>query len=166
MRILDRMIDRIVARAKRTPYFHLPGYMERYWLFRTRWLSCRLHVILRSDREPDLHDHPYDYATVILRGGYVEVRPTLPLTRLGLHQTLSTERECIAPGRVLLRRAESLHRLEVPSGQTCLTLFFLSRKRRSWGFQTPNGWVYWRDYPAAAEHAPENDAHWRGEARR
>lgn len=26
------MIDWLINRAKRTPYFHLPGYMERYWL--------------------------------------------------------------------------------------------------------------------------------------
>lgn len=26
------MINWLINRAKRTPYFHLPGYMERYWL--------------------------------------------------------------------------------------------------------------------------------------
>jgi len=26
------MIDWLIRRAMRTPYFHLPGYMERYWL--------------------------------------------------------------------------------------------------------------------------------------
>jgi len=26
------MIDRLIRRAKRTPYFHLNGYMERWWL--------------------------------------------------------------------------------------------------------------------------------------
>lgn len=26
------LVDRLIARAKRTPYFDLPGYMRRLWL--------------------------------------------------------------------------------------------------------------------------------------
>jgi len=27
-----KLVDRLIARAKRTPYFHLDGYMNRWWL--------------------------------------------------------------------------------------------------------------------------------------
>lgn len=157
------LIDRIVARARRTPYVHLEGYMERYWLFRTPWLSCRLHVILASDDDRALHDHPWHYATVVLRGGYVEVRPRGPLTRVGIGRVLDVERTWIAPGRVLFRRAESLHRLEVPRGQTCLTLFFHGPRRRTWGFLTPRGWMDHDTYERAIA-AGEVPHSWRGAA--
>lgn len=162
LRIPSWLIDRIVARAQRTPYRHLPGYMERYWLFRTPLLSCRLHVILASDDDRALHDHPWSYATVILRGGYVEVRPVSPEAQMQGRFDL-TNREWIAPGRVLFRRAESPHRLEVPRGQTCLTLFLTGPRRRTWGFQTPRGWVDHHEYERAIA-AGEVPHSWRGAA--
>lgn len=46
------LIDKLIERAKRTPYFHLEGYMERYWLIKPnpkRWFfkdfSIRIHRI-------------------------------------------------------------------------------------------------------------------------
>lgn len=81
--------DYIIGRATRTPYFHLPGYMNRYWLFnrysevgsmrrvepRFKWLpSVRVHHILRADNADHPHDHPWDARTIILRNGYTEKR--------------------------------------------------------------------------------------------
>lgn len=129
---LATWLERIGARR---PYLHLDGYMERFWIFRTPWLSARLHRILRSDHDRDLHDHPWDYATLILRGGYWEV------TDAG--------RRWYGPGSILVRRASHLHRLVLPSGTPATTLFLHRRKRREWGFRTDDGWVHWRAYVAA-----------------
>jgi hypothetical protein len=57
MKLLQRLVDRIIARAMRDPYFDIVGtdgstYMRRFWLMRPRkWLpiSIRVHHILRSD---------------------------------------------------------------------------------------------------------------------
>lgn len=83
----------LIARAQRTPYLHILSadgatrYMGRWWLFnpytRTthkrahRWCpwSFRIHHILRPDEDRDLHDHPWNARTIILRGWYVEERP-------------------------------------------------------------------------------------------
>lgn len=83
----------LIKRAKRTPYFDLSGYMNRWWLFNpygndqsvpdgTRckmkqysWLpSVRIHHILRADTARDPHDHPWDARTILLKGGYIERR--------------------------------------------------------------------------------------------
>jgi hypothetical protein len=109
--------------------------MERFWIFRTRWLSARIHRILRSDHDRDLHDHPWDYASVILRGGYWEV------TDAG--------RRWYGPGSIVFRRAEHLHRLVLPAGEPATTLFVHRRKSRDWGFRTESGWVDWKTYTAA-----------------
>jgi hypothetical protein len=131
------VLERIGARQ---PYLHLEGYMERFWIFRTRWLSARLHRILRSDHDRDLHDHPWDYATVILRGGYWEV------TEAG--------KRWYGPGSILLRRASHLHRLILPPGAPTTTLFLHRKKRREWGFRTDAGWVHWRHYTEARGEKP------------
>jgi hypothetical protein len=48
-----------------------PGgsYMRRY-IFRTPWFTLRLHHILRSDDDRHLHDHPFDFTSFLLTGGY------------------------------------------------------------------------------------------------
>ena len=48
-------------------------YLERYYLFlkeRKKFpFNIFLHKFLKSDPD-DVHDHPWPYATLILRGGY------------------------------------------------------------------------------------------------
>lgn len=73
MKLLDWLIDLIINRAKRTPYFHLEGYMERYWLIKPnpkRWFfkdfSIRIHRILRSDTDDCFHDHPWASMSIII----------------------------------------------------------------------------------------------------
>ena len=164
------LIDYIIARARRTPYFHLEGYMERYWLVPYRsviervltyrpvgsnederlvmtdgtgpvspfsqpfaWLlqkfdiAVRVHHILRSDHGRDPHDHPWPYLTIVLRGGYLEHQ----YDEAGFWKSANWR----GAGSVLWRPAKSLHRLEVPEGQTAWTLFFTGRKQQTWGFK-------------------------------
>ena len=53
-------------------------YLERYYVFlkdRDRFpFNIFVHKFLKSDTE-DVHDHPWPFLTVILRGGYWEWRP-------------------------------------------------------------------------------------------
>jgi hypothetical protein len=131
------LVDWLIARAKRTPYMHLPGYMNRWWLIPYgRGPAVRIHEILRSDlprspdRPTDFHDHPWPYLTIILRGGYTEVTPVYD--RSGLY--LGEKRKWYKPGSVLFRRARSWHYLETPEGQTATTLFITFGYARKWGF--------------------------------
>jgi hypothetical protein len=53
-------------------------YLERYYVFlkdRKRFpFNIFVHKFLKSDPD-DVHDHPWPYATLILKGGYWEWRP-------------------------------------------------------------------------------------------
>lgn len=110
-------------------------YMRRYYLLgqhnTTGGSTARYHQILESD-EADLHDHPWDFVSVILSGSYVESTP-------------DGEQE-YGPGSVLVRNAEQLHRLTLPARKPVWTFVTLGPTRRTWGFQTPGGWTHWRDY--------------------
>jgi hypothetical protein len=153
--------DRIIARAQRTPYFHLKGYMERFWLVPYTetgsasttgcgWVSwgrplarmlqafgiaARVHHILRSDEGRDPHDHPWPYLTVILKGGYIEHRYTP-----GGHLLSS---KWHGPGSVLFRKPGDFHMLELPQcmgldekyhEDSVWTLFVTGRYAQKWGF--------------------------------
>jgi hypothetical protein len=168
--LCERLVAGIIALAKRDPYFHLPGYMERYWILRPhRWLpiSIRVHHILRSDLDRHLHDHPWRYATIILRGGYWEERPifrdALPLFA-GLHAPAIKHSEAVtrtwhAPGALLRRQASDRHRLILPKGTTAWTLFFMGPRCQEWGFYTEHGKVAWEDYLDGGEVAEQKAQH-------
>jgi hypothetical protein len=139
--------DAIINYALKHPWEHLHGYMNRYWVVpysRWRWLlAARVHHILRSDHDDVFHDHPWSYLTIILRGGYWEVRPRW--NDSGLYT--GEERVWYGPGSVLFRRAKSWHRLEIPQGKTAWTLFITFRYQQKWGFLVaPENKVRYEEY--------------------
>lgn len=99
-------------------------FMRRYKLVRTRFGNIYLHHILRSDEDLCLHDHPWSFITIILRGGYREVMR---------HGTFWRR-----PGTLLIRPARTAHRIEVD--RPAWSLVLVGPKWREWGFFTKHGW--------------------------
>lgn len=131
----------------RKPYWHLDGYMNRYWILPfTPWLfdmGIRIHHILRSDKDDCFHDHPWSFVTIILKGGYTEVTPLWDDSRLYIGE----KRTWYGPGSVLFRSYKHWHRLEIEHGKDCWTLFTSFKKRQKWGFLTkPANKTYYREY--------------------
>lgn len=108
---------------------HDPVYLRRLYLLRTPWFQVMLHRILRPDPDRHLHDHPWDFLSLVLRGWYQEQRGRRIHTRRWWN----------------FCRAEGAHKITVVSPD-CITLVFTGRKRRDWGFHTPTGWVHWKSY--------------------
>lgn len=136
---------------------HLGDYMRR-WILQWPGGTLRLHHIMRSDVGRDLHDHPWDFWSLLLTGGYTEVRPA----RFNPHTKQTEPERAIYWPRfsVVRRQAEDLHRLvlRVP----VWTVVWTGPKRRTWGFRTRRGWVPWRSYhrpsePWHAKNASRNE---------
>lgn len=154
------VVDWLITRAKRRPYSSIVKdgqlYMERYWLFnpypdtgasgkdRKRWqfpISIRLHHILLPDQDRDLHDHPWNARTVILRGWYIEKRDDIK----GYYFRH-------AGGTAALRFGE-YHRITDASIHGVWTLFITGRYRGTWGFLVGGIKVPWRKYLGLEEKA-------------
>lgn len=117
-------------------------YMRRYYVSQDPGSSVRLHHIIRSDPGVILHDHPWDFVSLILAGGYTEVTP-------------DGETRYEAPC-VLVRKAEQPHRLIIDGD--AWTFIACGTVRRRWGFHTPAGWMHWRSYPSGISVAGCADA--------
>lgn len=113
---------------------HLNCLKMRRWVLKTPWFLLRLHHIMRSDNDRHFHDHPFDFTSFILRGGYVEYTPGNPL------------RVCL-PGSIVNRRAEDLHYLKL-IGDSAWTFVVTSPYYREWGFHTEDGWIKADQYDA------------------
>lgn len=114
-------------------------YMIRRTIFGCRWFSIHLHHILRSDSDRVLHDHPWDFISVIIWRGYTEW--TYQVANCPLTVKLPRWHGI---GSVLFRRAEHFHRVTMT--KPMWSLVFCGPRRRTWGFQTNEGWVDWRTY--------------------
>jgi hypothetical protein len=124
----------LIRRAQRTPYFHLDGYMERWWLLnpynrdthkcKHAWFpwSIRIHHILREDYDRALHDHPWNARTFILHGWYREVREDGALIR-----------RCA--GDTARLNFGEFHQIREVSDGGVWTMFITSRFQGTWGFK-------------------------------
>lgn len=114
-----------------------PGpYLTRITLLKTPWGCLKLHWFHRGD-EAEHHDHPWDFLSLILWGGYTEETPC----KCGS----GVRRVRYRPGALLRRPAEWAHAVRLEPGRKALTLVWMNRPRRDWGFYLPH-WVYWRHF--------------------
>lgn len=120
-------------------------YLERYYLFlkdRKKFpFNIFLHHFLKGDPD-DVHDHPWPYATLILKGGYWEWLPQF--NKQG--QKIGEIAAWRGPGHFRFCRAESYHRIELDPEVQCWTLFMPGPQKREWGFLVKNKWVPNDDY--------------------
>lgn len=115
-------------------------YLERYYVFlkdRT-WFPFNvfLHKFLKSDPD-DVHDHPWPYATLILKGGYYEWIPEFN----SAGQQIGEIRHWRGPGHFRTSGATSYHRIELDPNVTAWTMFMPGPQKREWGFLVKNKWV-------------------------
>lgn len=170
---------RIIARAQRTPYLHIMSadgaemYMGRWWLFNPYsrdthkpalwWCSWsfRVHHIMRHDEDRDLHDHPWNARTIILRGWYVEQRQASEEWKKAVRSGMVPNPNPKIVDWVMkdacewIRRDQGdtarlnhgeYHRIDQISPGGVYTLFITSKWRGDWGFLVNGVKVPWRTY--------------------
>jgi hypothetical protein len=120
-------------------------YLERYYLFlreRDRFpFNVFLHKFLKSDPD-DVHDHPWPYTTLILKGGYWEWVPIFD----NEGKKMGEVQHWRGTGHFRTCSANSFHRIELDPNVTCWTLFCPGPKQRDWGFLVRNQWIQWEEY--------------------
>lgn len=148
------LADRIIVYSKKTPYFHLRGYMNRWWVFNPyqrsapeqeklddkhrhwKWLpSIRVHHILREDRADHLHDHPWDARTIILKGGYKE-------------QMEDGSAHYRSAGSTRAIRYGEYHHIQSVEIGGAYTLFFTWKYMGTWGFKVNGSKIPCKEYIA------------------
>jgi hypothetical protein len=119
-------------------------YLERYYLFlkeRNRFpFNVFLHKFLKGDPD-DVHDHPWPYATLILKGGYYEYTPNFEHGRM-----VGETKHWRGPGHFRVCGSYSYHRIELKEGVTAWTLFMPGPHKREWGFLVNNIWTQHEQY--------------------
>lgn len=124
------------------------SYLRRLRIVETPWFGLLLHRIDGPDTEADPHDHPWWFASWVVRGGYDEI--VWPLASLW--------------GRGKIRnhwKRWSLHAMPLPAAHRItsvlpgtITVVMHGPRVKSWGFwiwDSTDGarpWIPWTEYSA------------------
>lgn len=132
-------------------------YMKRLMILHTPVGGVMLNFISRPDPHPDLHDHPVDFWSFILRGWYWERRygPNLLQTTNRYVSRFSGEREKQwgnGKQRYVnrMKASPSIAHTIFKCRPNTITLVFYGQRLREWGYHTPRGWVHWKQYNKVA----------------
>lgn len=137
----------VIVREEGVPYmtrYYLLGgprdansrYSKAYFSL-AHWFKWNifLHCFHSSD-EPVPHNHPWPGTSIILRGSYLEWRPS---------GNGCFDGRTLRPGDVNHLEPETFHWVELMTPKVW-TLFFAGQRIQDWGFQTPEGFIPWRKY--------------------
>lgn len=167
-RLFSRCGDALIQRAcRRPPDFVIGGHENPYLL---RWhliprnpvFNIYLHKFLRDDDDRALHDHPWFWCSILLRGGYFEHTVSAG--------GIKRERAREAPS-LKISSPWRAHRIElfpwfheiddrladitsenINDRLPAWSLFITGPRIRQWGFHCPEqGWVHWKRFTTASD---------------
>ena len=95
----------------------------------TPWFSLFLHRMDGPDSRPTLHDHPWNFLSVVLRGGYIERR---------LDPATMEVREGHTVRHVNHMRTHDAHAIVSLLRWPTWTLLLVGARRRTWGYWERN----------------------------
>lgn len=124
-------------------------YLDRWGVEHDRLGGIFLHKMSAPDPGEHLHDHPWWFASLIVKGGYTENRAAARVAG-DWHTWRSELRRCWS---IRVMRLDESHRITAIDGETW-TVVLHGQRRRSWGFFLPDSWMHYVEYDETwrAEH--------------
>lgn len=134
-------------------------YLDRWGWSCRGWFGIYLHRMTAPDPGIDLHDHPWPFVSIVLRGGYTEERSDIR-DAPKFAAIASAWPDTCRRGVEMSWRAGTIHRVRVDECHRIIslqrtptwTLCLIGRKFRNWGFYEPaasGGFVSHRPYSTA-----------------
>ena len=116
-------------------------YLSRWWIVNVPLLGgFAVHRMDGPDARDVLHDHPFGFVSLVLRGGYVEQRLDPRTMMVAEHRVTWWNRMRPWDAHCIVRL------LRAPTW----TLLWIGRTRRTWGFLEPSLWP-------SMNHVPDGD---------
>lgn len=115
-------------------------YLVRLRIVQTPWFAIYLHDIHEDDGDRAPHNHPWSFASIVLRGYYTERLYPDPIGQPG-HYVLQTH----ARHSLHTMGRNAAHRI-VHAAPGLKTLIITGPRQASWGFFVDGRHIDWADY--------------------
>lgn len=103
---------------------HGDPMLVRWRIIQTPYGALYLHKFLRGDSDPFVHDHPWSFLSIILKGGYWEARRNNKTYLLYHHHVTRFN---------LMHRYDAHYIMELDRTPTW-SLLLVGPRKRTWGF--------------------------------
>lgn len=147
MKLIEKLLCRFFWFYDITGTLDNSLYLRRWFIVRAFGRKICVHKIVRPDGDRCRHDHPWNFVTLVLFGGYVEE----------LRDGKSHEAK---PFRLYKRSCSHSHRITSLPRSEAWTMVFMGRDQREWGFFTKLGWMAHQKFLSD----PNKSAEWCGGA--
>lgn len=121
-----------------------------------------VHHFLPESRDRDVHDHPWQFVTIVLKGQYVDVSTCQVCKGKNLGVTCfecggdGVKKELMVPG--MMRYRSTAHAHQTFAGRKgCWTVVIVGPIERMWGFFKNGEWLPWREYEDRYGHGMRCD---------
>ncbi len=156
MNLFNRLANYMIGLAAKRPPDFIIGereapYLLRWWLIpRNRFFNIYLHKFLRSDQDIELHDHPFWFVSLVLRGWYFEHLVGDKVVKRSAGQFVA--RRSATAHRIALMTYDGHVDVDDFAPELAWSLFITGPVTRSWGFHCPKGWRPWKLFVHARDH--------------
>ena len=118
-------------------------HFKRWRLISTPWFSIYIHGIYKEDEDLHLHDHPWNYTSLILRGYFTERSMSYDVIKSDDSEWRNkrVSERVIGPFRLINRKAEQFHKILKLHSKAVYTLFFVGKRKREWGYDVNGKWI-------------------------
>jgi hypothetical protein len=119
-------------------------HFRRWRLLSTPWFSIYIHGIYKEDEDLHLHDHPWNYLSIILRGYFSEKTldyDVITDAKSKEWKSRRIEEKVVGPSSFIKRKAETFHKIQKLHSKSVYTLFFVGKKFREWGYDVNGQWI-------------------------
>lgn len=114
-------------------------HFRRYRLLSTPWFNLYIHQLLKSDEDRHMHDHPWDFFSLILKGSYFEQTTYHPYHIVVHSRTFRV-------GDLIEHDARDAHHITLKSPVVWTLVLTLGRERE-WGYRiSENQWIDFKTY--------------------
>ena len=96
-------------------------HFRRWQVLGTPWFTINLHGIYHEDEERDLHNHPFDFISIVLFGSYTEK----------LNSGKTNERKIF---NIAKRKSDVFHKIEKLHSKKIFTLNLMWNRKKEWGY--------------------------------
>lgn len=108
-------------------------HFRRWRLLATPWFSIFIHEISRRDEDEDPHSHPWNFRTLVLRGGY---------EKICYKNGRRTEYNVLRRWETIKHTKDEYHRIMVLRDiRPVWTLVVVGKRDSEWGYLTEKGCV-------------------------
>ena len=107
-------------------------HFRRWEILKTQWFSIWIHGIYAADEDKHLHNHPWDFKSLVLKGSYIE----------------ETENGVIlqSPGKLNSRNGCEYHKIKELKTPSVYTLFIATPLKREWGYNVDGEFIQHENY--------------------